>query len=261
MAKQHLSEYSSTEALNIIAWGSPLALDSFDTRQGYKVVHKFGHNLDINSSYETLWSAGGNYSYLGSATILKISSADANDDDGDTGARTVLVQGLDTNYNEIEETVTLNGQTAVNTSNEYLRVYRMIIQTAGSSNHNEGIVYAGTGTVTSGVPANIYAEIPAQYNQTMMAVYTIPANKTGYMTTFYASPDSQASFQTQLMCGNSDGIMRVRNQLHAFQTQAMFNYRPYLKIDEKTDVELRCAVGTANTEFGGGFSLILIDND
>ena len=118
MAKQHLSEYSSTEALNIIAWGSPLALDSFDTRQGYKVIHKFGHNLDINSSYETLWSVGGNYSYLSSATTLKISSADANDDDGDTGARTVLVQGLDTNYNEIEETVTLNGQTAVNTSNE-----------------------------------------------------------------------------------------------------------------------------------------------
>jgi len=261
VAKQHLSEYSSTEALNIIAWGSPLALDSYDTRQGYKVVHKFGHNTDIDSSYETLWSAGGNYSYLSSATTLKISSADANDDDGDTGARTVLIQGLDTNYNEIEETVTLDGQTAINTSNEYLRVYRMIVQTAGSSNHNEGIVYAGTGTVTSGVPANIYAEIPAEYNQTMMAVYTIPADKTGYMTTFYASPDSQASFQTQLLFGNSDGIMRVRNQLHAYQTQAMFDYRPYLKIDEKTDVELRCAVGTANTEFGGGFSIILIDND
>ena len=260
MARESLHRLSNKEALNSLVFTDDLWASSGEMA-GYDVIHKFGHNLDINSSYETLWSAGGDYSYLSSATTLTISSSDANDDDGDTGARTVLVQGLDTNYNEIEETVTLNGQTAVNTSNEYLRVYRMIVQTAGSSNHNEGIVYAGTGTVTSGVPANIYAEIPAQYNQTMMAVYTIPADKTGYMTHFYASPDSQASFQTQLTCGNSDGIMRVRNQLHAFQTQAMFNYRPYLKIEEKTDVELRCAVGTANTEFGGGFSIILVDNN
>jgi len=260
VARQSILQHTEREALNQVLNTHDLWASSGEMT-GYKVVHKFGHNLDVNGSYETLWSAGGTYSYLGSATVLKISSADANDDDGDTGARTVLVQGLDTNYNEIEETVTLNGQTAVNTSNEYLRVYRMTVQTAGSSNHNEGIVYAGTGTVTSGVPANIYAEIPAQYNQTMMAVYTIPADKTGYITTFYASPDSQASFQTQLTCGNSDGIMRVRNQLHAFQTQAMFNYRPYLKIEEKTDVELRCAVGTANTEFGGGFSIILVDNN
>jgi hypothetical protein len=204
---------------------------------------------------------GTTYSYLSSATILKISSSDTNDDDGDNGARTVLVQGLDTHYNEIEEIVTLDGQNAVNTSKKYLRVFEMIVQSVGSSGYNEGIIYAGTGTVTLGVPANIYAEIPSQYNQTMMAVYTIPNNKTGYMTLFYAQPDDSKGFQTQLIFTDESGIFRVKNELHAYQSISSFNYKPYLKIEEKTDIELRIKIDQGTAEFGGGFSIILVDNE
>ena len=204
---------------------------------------------------------GTTYSYLSNATILKISSSDTNDDDGDNGARTVLVQGLDTHYNEIEEIVTLDGQNAVNTSKKYLRVFEMIVQSVGSSGYNEGIIYAGTGTVTLGVPANIYAEIPSQYNQTMMAVYTIPNNKTGYMTLFYAQPDDSKGFQTQLIFTDESGIFRVKNELHAYQSISSFNYKPYLKIEEKTDIELRIKIDQGTAEFGGGFSIILVDNE
>tara|TARA_Y100000004_G_C8870898_1_gene393248 strand:- start:50 stop:832 length:783 start_codon:yes stop_codon:yes gene_type:complete len=260
MGTYNIQEFTSNECLNQLLFVNDLYVPSGKI-QGHSVVHKYGHNLDVQTSYETLWSNGGNYSYLTSATTLTISSSDANDDDGDAGARTVLVQGLNSDYSETEEIVTLNGQTAVSTTKEYLRVFRMIVQSAGSSNHNEGIIYAGTGTVTSGVPANVYAEIPAEYNQTMMAVYTVPANKTAYMTMFYAQPDDNKGFQTQLLCGDESGLFRVKNQLHAFQSQANFNYRPYLKIEEKKDIELRVKIDQGTAEFGGGFSLILIDNN
>ena len=260
MGTYNIQEFTSNECLNQLLFVNDLYVGS-DRIQGHSVIHKYGHNLDIDNAYETVWSVGGEYSYLTSATVLKISSGNTNDTLSGTGARTVLVQGLNADYGEIEEIVTLNGQTAVNTSKEYLRVFRMIIQTTGSGKENAGIIYAGTGTVTSGVPANIYAEIPATYNQTMMAVYTIPANKTAYVTMFYAQPDDQASFQTQLLCGNESGIFKIRNQLHAFQSQALFQYRPYLKIEEKQDIEIRAKTGTANVEFAGGFSLILIDNN
>jgi uncharacterized protein YrzB (UPF0473 family) len=181
-----LHHYTRNECLNTIIHTDNIHASS-GNESGLKTIHEFGHNLNVDTNYKTLWSVGTTYSYLSSATILKISSSDTNDDDGDNGARTVLVQGLDTHYNEIEEIVTLDGQNAVNTSKKYLRVF-----------DNEGIIYAGTGTITLGVPANIYAEIPAQYNQTMMAVYTIPNNKTGYMTLFYAQPDDSKGFQTQL---------------------------------------------------------------
>lgn len=260
MGTYNIQEFTSNECLNQLLFVNDLYVSS-DRIQGHSVIHKYGQNLSVETNYETIWSAGATYSYLTSATVLKISSSDANDDDGDAGARTVLVQGLNSDYSEIEEVVTLNGQTAVNTTKEYLRVFRMVVQSAGSSNHNEGIIYAGTGTVSSGVPANIYAEIPAEYNQTMMAVYTIPANKTGYMTMFYAQPDDNKGFQTQLLCGDESGIFKIKNQLHAFQSQANFNYRPYLKIKEKQDLEIRAKIDQGTAEFGGGFSLILIDNN
>ena len=260
MARESIVKWRNNESLNKMLYVNDLYAASGE-HEGYRTIHKYGHNLDVNSAFETIWNVGGTYSYLDNATILKISSDDSEDTNtAGVGARTILIQGLDADYKEIEETVELDGEDEVNTTKEYLRVYRMIVQTVGSEGDNSGTIYAGTGAVSAGVPANKYASIPPGYNQSMMAVYTVPAETTAYMTQFYCSPDSQASFQVQLRTRDENGIQRVRNQLHAFQNVGNFMYKPYLKITEKTDIELRASVGTANTEFGGGFSLILIDN-
>lgn len=261
MARQGLQTITQQEALYRLTASNDLWISSNEL-EGYKVVHKFGHNLDIDGAFETIWSEGTNYTFISSATVLKISSSSTDDTSDGTGARTVTIQGLDANYFEQSETITLNGQTAVNTSNTYFRIHRMFVETAGSGSDNAGTIYAGTGTVTTGVLANKYAAIPVGYNQTMMAVYTVPCNKTAYMTMFYAQPDSSASYQAQMLTGRAtdSGILRVRNELHAFQNQAIFNYKPYLKLTEKTDIQLRAKTGTANVEFAGGFSLILVDN-
>lgn len=261
MARQAILKYTAREALNKLLVTDSLWSSSAEMT-GYNVIHKYGHNLDIDSTFETIWSEGTNYAFIPTATVLKISSSSADDTSNGTGARTITIQGLDANYFEQSETITLNGQTAVNTSNTYFRIHRMFVETAGSGQENAGTIYAGTGTVTTGVPADKYATIPVGYNQTMMAVYTIPCDKTAYMTMFYAQPDSQASYQVQMLTGRAtdSGVLRVRNELHAFQNQAIFNYKPYLKLTEKTDIQLRAKTGTANVEFAGGFSLLLIDN-
>ena len=127
----------------------------------HKTIFKFGFNPDIDDSLETVWAEGGLYSYLSSATVLKVSSSSTADDEGSTGAETVELFGLDDNYNEIIEVITLDGQTSVDTTKEYLRINRMIVRSAGSSGTNAGVIYAGTGTVTAGVPANKYATVAA----------------------------------------------------------------------------------------------------
>ena len=98
----------------------------------HKPLFKFGNNPTVGDSTETIWSQGGLYSYLSAATVLKVSSSSANDTSAGTGARTVQLYGLDADYNEINEAVTLNGQTAVNTTNEFLRINRMIVRSAGT---------------------------------------------------------------------------------------------------------------------------------
>ena len=77
----------------------------------------FGSNPDVGTSQETVWDEGGIYAYLTEATVLKVSSGDANDDVGDAGATSVRIYGLDANYTEINETIAMNGQTAVNERN------------------------------------------------------------------------------------------------------------------------------------------------
>ena len=79
----------------------------------HKIIFKFGFNPDINGTEETIWDAGGIYAYPSAATVMKVSSSSTNDTAVGTGARTILVQGLDGDYNEVQEIVTLNGQTAV----------------------------------------------------------------------------------------------------------------------------------------------------
>jgi hypothetical protein len=81
---------------------------------------------------ETIWAEGGLYSYLTAATVLKVSSSSVNDTSAGTGARTVELSGLDADYNEISELVTLNGQTPVNTTKLFLRINRMVVRSAGS---------------------------------------------------------------------------------------------------------------------------------
>ena len=70
----------------------------------HSLVHKFGHNLDIDtdSDPETIWSTGGLYVFPSSADTLKIISNDVDDNGtGTTGALTIKVQGLDANYDAI----------------------------------------------------------------------------------------------------------------------------------------------------------------
>ena len=93
---------------------------------GHKTVFKFGYNAVVGATKETIWEQSGLYAYPASATVMTLSSSSANDTAAGTGARTVEVFGLDADYNEINEVVTLNGQTAVNTTKSYFRINRGI---------------------------------------------------------------------------------------------------------------------------------------
>lgn len=106
---------------------------------------------------------------------IKISSSSANDTGSGTGAKTVLLSGYDKDYNEQSETIILNGQTAVNTTKKYILVRELEVLTVGIGLTNAGTVYAGVGTVTSGVPATKYLGITAGIATTRVGFYLVPA--------------------------------------------------------------------------------------
>lgn len=128
------------------------------------------------TTIETLTSIG-TVVFPASVAATTISSGSTNDTSAGTGARTVKVTYLDSSYAQTTETLTMNGQTGVTLSGQPLRVLDMEVMTAGSGVKNAGIIYVGTGSVTTGVPAVVIAGILTSDNRMSALTYTVPAGK------------------------------------------------------------------------------------
>lgn len=149
---------------------------------GMTVIDKFGVNPTVatGTDPEDIWEYGGLYIYDpdGTAPIQFLSSSSALD----TG-QTISIQGLDINGNLVNQVVTTNGQNNVILETPLWRVWRMENESAFGNDIN-GILYCHTDpTPTAGVPlaANVRAIINGQFNQTLMALYTIPKGKVGFL--------------------------------------------------------------------------------
>ena len=231
--------------------------------QGHSAVQVFGYNPDVDTSEESVWPADGVVPHPTVASVLKVSSSDANDTAAGTGARTVFIEGLDGNYNVVSETITLNGQTAVNTVNEYLYVNRFFVLTAGSGGKNAGNINAGTGVVTAGVPAVLYDLIGAGNNNRTSAHYCVPAGFTGYMmqgvvTAGKTSGGHEVTLKLQQHAPAGLVLTGAIVTLSASTTQ--YNFDPPYAIPEKNCVGA-VAIGTAtDNSVSAFFNLVLIKN-
>jgi len=227
----------------------------------HEAIFKFGFNADVDDALETVWAQGGLYSYIETATVLKVSSSSTNDTSAGTGARTVTLSGLDANYAEVSETVTLNGQTAVNTTKTYIRINRMVVNTAGSGGQNAGVIYAGDGTVTSGVPAEKYATIAAGDNQTLMALWTVPADYTAYLLQkdVTAATAQNNKYATIHLVARPFGEVFQTKDKHVLDNGVLHQtYTIPLKFTEKTDIEVRCIGDSASADIAVSASLDII---
>lgn len=238
-----ITQYERTEAFELQVARGMIA--------GHKHLFKYGNNSDINGSLETIWSHSTLYVYPTVAIQMSVSSSSADDSSTGTGARTVSVQGLDQNYNEIAETIVLNGQSAVLTTNTFIRVFRAFVITAGSTNTAQGTIYIGTGTITGGIPAMVYAEIPLGENQTLMAMWTVPANYTFYIYRgiFSAASNNVAQYILgKFMVRTLGGVFRNAADVTVNSGTVAYDFEVPLAIPEKTDIEAR-AIALSGTNF------------
>jgi len=230
--------------------------------QAHSVVTIAGYNSDVDQSWEMITPVG-NLSYPAAALQMKVSSADADDTSAGTGARTVLITGLDADYAVISETVTMNGQTAVTTTNSFLRVNSMLVTTAGTSLANEGVIYIGTGTVTSGVPATIYNVIAAGFNNATSSQYTIPAGYTGYLAVArigLAQDAGTTLITARTRFVGTNGIALTGPVIVTNNGISTIDFPYPIAIAEKTRIQGEAIGGADNNEAAGFFELVLIKN-
>jgi hypothetical protein len=195
---------------------------------GHTALFKYGYNQSISNTEETIWDAGGVYTYPTSAVRMTVTSGEGASDEGVQ----VFVQGLDANYNMLSETVTLNASGTATTDGFFFRVFRSFV--SGSQAPDGDITIANTGVT--------YAQITQGENQTLMAVYTVPAGFSLYVSDGIAThgTDTSGAFMTvRFLSRASDGVFRVDVKVDLVNSELVFPFNQPLRIPEKTDVEVR----------------------
>jgi len=227
-------------------------------------IEKFGANLSVGADIETIWETGGIYEYLTVASTVSAISDDSGDTVTGTGARTIEIQGLDSNYNTVTEVISTNGTSSGSAStNEFLRIYRALVKTAGSTGTNEGHIdiNAGSTTVisigTKGTGVN-----KEGFGQSQTSVYTIPAGKTGYITQWsVGSSVYNSGVQAFLMLSepNDGPIMRTKDIMF-LNNFSIKDYKVPLQALEKTDIEVRAYDTATGVPVSTSYNVILVDN-
>ena len=235
----------------------------------YGYVQKFGRTPDIDAgdTADDIWDGTGSYAFPAAAAAMKISSSSAADDVGSTGALTVRVVGLDASWNEVVQDVSMDGQTGVTIPTSLIRVYRAYVLTVGTGGVNAGDIWIGTGTITTGVPAVKYAGILATHGQTLMAIYTVPANATGAtIWNWYGTVSSVASSRATLALQTREfgSGWRTRDSRSVAGGSSGLPWPIYqgVKVLPKCDIRIRAlSCGVNNSTIEAGFDLELTDDN
>jgi hypothetical protein len=204
---------------------------------GHSTVNIYGFQPAVTTTQIPAWEIAGAYTYPTVATLMNLASSDA----GDTSA-TVVIIGLDANFEPISEVLALNGTTDVVTTKLYFRINSMVVRTGSPA-----------GVITLKDPSNTttYARINALVGRTQMSIYTVPAGFTFYLSRVNAYTSlngSTADFITyrNLSVLNPSGVRSLSQQApftNVYEARRVMP-RPFL---EKTDIQLqsRTSAGTA----------------
>jgi hypothetical protein len=211
----------------------------------------FGYATSVGGTFIPAWEENTTYTYPTSNLVMGLVSSD-NDDQN----LTVRVIGLDSNYEEVAENVTLTGNTEVFTTEGFFRINDAII-TSGTANGN--ITVANTGTT--------YAFITAGEGKNQAAIFTVPANHSFYLYRLNA-------FAADASDGGTGRVAAFRNFVRNNGTGTEFRVGQTVftddltitrafpfKYDEKSDIQLQVRKLSGDNLIAGVFGEGLLIND
>jgi hypothetical protein len=221
-----------------------------------KSLVKFGRSAQLGTgSLETVWSVGGNETYLSTNSISHVSSSSASD------TQEVTIEGHTLSNNEftfVTQTATLNGQNTVALSTDLARVSR-IYNSDSTELVGRVVVYENT-ALSGGVPTDatkIHIDIPAGFQQSFKAATTFSKNDYFIITSFYGAVSAKQS-------GSVDFYPEIKQVGKVFRQAGCFTAStnggsteipldPPLIVPKNADIRIRCETLTNNLVVFGIF--------
>jgi len=228
-----VNQYIDNDAINI---ASGRAVN-------HRHIHKFGYNPDAGVNYEDIWAQGGQITFATAGHVATIASNLAN------AGSEITIQGLDIDYNEIEEVLLIDGSGNATGTKEFLRINRAFVS---NDTPTEAVMRIQLNSVNT-------ARIEVAHQQTMQNIYTVPRGHTAYLTQIsigIQSKDKDGEFR--LYVREYGGSFRTRDYL-TMQTNFIEKHYPIpLKFPEKTDIKLQSKLTGSDAGVSGTFDLILV---
>ena len=221
-----------------------------------KSLIKFGRSAQLDTgSLETVWTVGGNETYLSTNSISHVSSSSASD------TQEVTIEGHTLSNNEftfVTQTATLNGQNTVALNTDLARVSR-IYNSDSTELVGRVVVYENT-TLSGGVPTDatkIHIDIPAGFQQSFKAATTFSKNDYFIITSFYGAVSAKQS-------GSVDFYPEIKQVGKVFRQAGCFTAStnggsteipldPPLIVPKNADIRIRCETLTNNLVVFGIF--------
>jgi len=216
---------------------------------GHSVLHKFGAvpSMSINTT-GTIWDIDDTlypWSALTSAGTLTVDRASASD-----ANKTITIQGLDADYNQISENVTLTNATGNATTQSFIRVYRAFMHNGSAAN---------VGNINIKISTTIIARITAGKAQTLMGVYTVPAGYSLYLTQGVMSVQSGADATGNFFVRyGGESAFRIAHTFEVASAEYFYAFHAPFKLPEKSDIDIRADLRSNNARITAAFDAYLI---
>ena len=218
-------------------WGEEFKLDvARGKTRGAEVRNIFGQNDSQTTNFRAVWELSNTTDYVfpSTAQIMTVASDDALD----IGAQ-ILIKGLDADYLEISEIVTLTA-TTVDTTKQFLRINDVV--TVGTQN----LLITSTLTVKDTGLTTTFAQVNPGHGRNQASIYTVPANcefylyrLDGFSADDSVPPQEKAAKFRNVVTLESGIILRVATT--EFFNQMNIQRRFPFKYSAKTDIQLQMA--------------------
>jgi len=213
-------------------------------------IHKFGAVPAMSQNQSgTIWDVDDTaypWSAFATAGTLSIPAVNASDN-----GKSIVLVGLDNDYLELSEAVTVSSSTATTTTQSFKRIFRAYVTNGSDTNVGDIVVQKGGTTV---------ATIKAGKAQTLMAIYTVPAGKTGYILKGVATCQAGADATGDMFIRYfGEDSFRVGHSFEVSGTggEYLYDFGVPVKIPEKSDIDVRCSVRSNNARVTAAFDIIL----